>query len=220
MRKITCIAIICLCAICSQAILLKEVYDNATAQEGFDKYLILETGQTYTGGLYIGKVLGYLSNELDGPEGIDVFIEGNGAIIDLQGQEICISYVNNQMSITDCIIINGNVRYRGIDSSIYTVQPVGTVSNVTFYKPQDYGVRITGCGEGITITNNIIVDAVNTGNDFNYITGETAPFLITGSSVSMSLFGGIYGIPVITGNWSYHSDPVVNADSLMHFSAL
>lgn len=202
------------------SISLKEAFDNATEQGEYDKFLTLETNVTYTGGLYIGKVLGYISNQLDGPEGLDVYIQGNGAIIDLQGQEICISYVNNILEITDCVIINGNIRYRGINSASYSVQPQGSVSFVTFYQPQDYGIRITGCGEGITVENNIIVDAVNTGYDFNYITGETAPFLITGVSIAISLFEGTYGMPILMGNWSYHSDETVNTDSLFHFSGL
>lgn len=202
------------------SISLKETYDTAEEQGEYEKYIQLETGVTYTGGLYIGKVLGYISNELDGPDGIDVHIQGNGAVIDLQGQEICMSYVNNILEITDCIILNGNIRFRGINSTLYNVQPTGYVTDITFYKPQDYGIRITGCGEGITLQNNIIVDAVNTGPDFNYITGETAPFLITGPSIAISLFDDIYGTPVILDNWSYHSDSIINADSLYHFCGL
>ena len=35
---------------------LKEAYDLAGPAEGYDKYLELETGQVYTGGLLIGRV--------------------------------------------------------------------------------------------------------------------------------------------------------------------
>ena len=37
------------------SITLKEAYDSAPSQAGYDKYLELETGVTYTGGLLIGK---------------------------------------------------------------------------------------------------------------------------------------------------------------------
>jgi len=71
---------------------LKEVYEMAPAQGEYDKYLILETGVTYTGGLLIGKIYDPIIDELTGQEGVDVCIEGNGAILDLEGEQFCISF--------------------------------------------------------------------------------------------------------------------------------
>jgi hypothetical protein len=46
-------------------------------------------------------------------EGVDVKLVGNGAMIDLQGEQICMSYCSNRLDIEDCVIINGNIRFRG-----------------------------------------------------------------------------------------------------------
>ena len=53
-------------------ITIQEVYDNASSFEGYDKYLILERNEIYTGtlGIYEGRV----------------FIKGNGATLDLIGE--------------------------------------------------------------------------------------------------------------------------------------
>ena len=55
---------------CLNAITLQEAFDNASPANGYDKYLELETGMIYTGGIGIY-------------EG-DVFIDCKEAIIDLE----------------------------------------------------------------------------------------------------------------------------------------
>ena len=145
-------------------------------------------------------------------------IDGNGAVLDLQGGEICISYCDNVLDIDDCVIINGDIRYRGVQSGTYTAKPAGSVRYVTFYKPHDYAVRIFGCGDNILVERNIFVDTRNTGPDFMYISGYSNDWLPTGSSVAFSGLG--YGTPMIKDNWSYHSDPAVNADMKNHFCLL
>ncbi|MBD3236488.1 MAG: hypothetical protein GF330_07280, partial [Candidatus Eisenbacteria bacterium] len=67
------------------AISLREAYDRAGPAHGYGKYLELETGEVYTGGLLIGPILSPISWRLEGPPGCDVRIVGNGAILDLQG---------------------------------------------------------------------------------------------------------------------------------------
>jgi len=199
---------------------LKEVYETAPSQDEYDKYLVLETGVTYTGGLLIGKIFDPIIIDLSGPDGLDVRIEGNGAILDLQGEQICISYCNNKLDIDNCVIINGNIRYRGINNPTGIEIPYGYVSYCTFYQPHDYAVRLQGTGGDITLERNIFVDAVNTEDDFTYLTGIPMEWLPTGANVAISIFYGTYGVPTLIDNWSYNSDEVINADSTKHFVEL
>jgi hypothetical protein len=202
------------------SISLKEVFENAGPANGYDKYLELETGVVYEGGLHIGNVYSGISFTVEDDRGMDVKIVGNGAILDLQGEQICLSYCSNRLDITDCVILNGNIRYRGMNNDFYQLHPVGTVSYVTFYKPHDFGVRLQGTGDGVTIENNICVDAINTGDDFTYTNGLPSDWIPTGTSYSGSLQTGFFGIPVIQNNWSYFSDPHMNDEDLHHFSML
>jgi hypothetical protein len=204
----------------AHALSLQEAFDLAEPAHGYDKYLELETGVVYTGGLLIGPIYSPISWRLEGDEGLDVCIVGNGAILDLQGAQLCMSYCNNRLDIEDCIILNGNIRYRGINTSDYVVLPEGSVRYVTFYGPHDYGVRLQGAGGGITLERNLLVNAVDTGWDFIYTHGTSHDCLPTGTNICFSIQFGFYGIPVIHENWSYHTDPETNADMLAHFSLL
>ncbi len=206
-----------MCPLLSSAT-LKEMYDAAPPGQGFDKLIRLETDVVYTGGLYIGKTFNRINATFDGDEGKDVRIEGNGAILDLEGGEICISYCSKRLEIDDCVIINGDIRYRGIEEGAFVAKPRGSVTYVTFYEPHDYGVRVFFCGNGITIERNIIVDAADTGYDFLYLSGYASTYLPTGHSVAFSGMG--YGTPYVADNWSYHSDPEANSDPMRHFSLL
>lgn len=197
---------------------LKEMYDAAQPGGGYDKYVVLQTGVVYTGGLYIGKTFNRITAEFEGDEEKDVRIEGNGAILDLRGGEICISYCDNKLDIDDCVVINGDIRYRGVESGTLIAKPTGSARYITFYKPHDYAVRIYGCGNNILVERCIFVDAVDTGSDFLYITGYSNDWLPTGASVAFSGLG--YGFPFIKDNWSFHGDPVANADPLRHFARL
>jgi len=199
---------------------LKQVYEAAPANAGYDKYLELETGQTYTGGLLIGNIFNPITAELEGNEGLDVKILGNGAILDLQGEQICISYCSNILEIENCIILNGNIRYRGINLTDELIEPTGYVQYCTFYQPHDYAVRIFGAGDGIRIERNIFVDAVDTGDDFTYINGSPLEWLPTGANVAISIFYSTYGIPELLDNWSFHDHPGVNSEPIRHFVEL
>ncbi len=199
---------------------LKEAFDAAAPAGGYDKWVELETGVTYRGGLLIGPVLNSISNTLEGDAGLDVRIVGNGAILDLQGQQLCISYCNNRLDLDDCVILHGNVRFRGMNNSSHQVMPTGTVRYVTFYGPHDYGIRLQGVGDGITLERNLLVDALDTGPDFLYTNGISHEWLPTGSNISFSVQEGFYGTPVITENWTYHTDPETNASPIAHFSRL
>jgi hypothetical protein len=148
----------------------------------------------------------------------NVMIKGNGAILDLRGGEICISYCDERLDITDCVILNGNIRYRGRTDPPIVEKPAGHVRYVTFYQPHDYGVRIFGCGDDVLVERCIAVDTVNTGPDFMYITGLFNDWLPTGACFAFSGLG--YGTPTLRDNWTYHSDPALNADALNHFVKL
>jgi hypothetical protein len=202
------------------AVTLREAYDDAGPGGGYDKYVVLETGVTYTGGLLIGPILSSVTYLLEGATGQDVHIVGNGAILDLQGQQLCISYCNNRLDLEDCVILNGNVRYRGINNGSFQVMPIGSVRYVTFYGPHDYGIRLQGVGTGITLERNLVVDALDTGWDYIYVNGISTSWLPTGANISFSAQMGFYGTPVIQHNWSYRTDPDMNATPLAHFSLL
>ncbi len=93
---------------------LKAMYDAAPAAHGYDKYIELQTGVVYTGGLWIGGTFNRITAEFE-IKNEDVRIAGNGAILDLKGQEICIAYTTGRFDIENCVILGGNVRYRGYD---------------------------------------------------------------------------------------------------------
>ncbi len=88
---------------------LFSVYLNAGPAEGYDKYLVLDPDISYTGG--IGVFEG------------SVFIEGNGAVIDLQEGSGIWVYGEGEtvgtLDIRQCSILNGGfygINYAGIAS--------------------------------------------------------------------------------------------------------
>ncbi len=201
-------------AAAGSATTLREMVDAAGPQGGYDRWVELEAGVTYTGGLLIGPIFLPYGAHPVGPPGEDVRIVGNGAILDLQGSQICVSYCNNRLDIDDCIIVNGGVRFRG-----YTPQgilPNGSVRQVTFWQPHDYAVRVYVGGLDVEIERNLIVDAVDTGPDFLFHTGIPSEWMPTGTNLS----GGYEAPSPFYENWSFHTDPVRNADPLAHFSYL
>ena len=109
------------------AVSLREAYEAATPGSGYDRVITLQTGQVYTGGLLIGPVLSPRGWGLEGEPGEDVKIIGNGAILDLRGEQICISYCDNRLDIEDCVILRGNVRFRGIDTFDHYEIPTGSI---------------------------------------------------------------------------------------------
>ncbi len=195
---------------------LKAAFDEAGPAQGYDRYLELETGVTYTGGLWIGPTFNRVTGWFEG-RGEDVRIVGNGAILDLQGGEICMAYCQNRLDLDDCIILNGDVRFRGYRDSALILWPRGSVTYCTLYGPHDYGVRLVGVGANIMVARNIMVDSVDTGPDFQYISGIAHHWMPTGACVGISLQGAGAGF---FDNWTYHSDPAANGDPLRHFVVL
>ena len=119
---------------------LQEAYNAAEPGENYDKYLILDSETVYTGGLGIY-------------EG-DVFIDCNGAIIDLQsGQGIWV-YSDEQypssLDIRECSIVNG--LYYGLS---YGGTAIGNVINCNFYST-NFGLKLFDNSD-VYITNSVFI---------------------------------------------------------------
>jgi hypothetical protein len=198
---------------------LKEMHDAASPGSGYDRYIVLETGVTYTGGLLIGGTFNRITAQFE-PGGEDVRIAGHGAILDLEGAEICLSYCSNRLDIDDCVIINGNIRFHGYQDSSTDHWPAGFVRHVTFYKPHDYAVRMLSSGRNIEVDHNIAVDVEDTGWDFLPFNGTSNDWLPTGIAVAMSELPGGLDTPDVSDNWTWFSDPAANGTALRHFALL
>lgn len=198
---------------------LKAMYDQAGPAGGYERYIVLQAGVTYTGGLWLGATYNPITGLFEGGDET-VRIVGSGAILDLRGAEICIAYCNGRLDLDDCVILNGNVRFRGYDGGGQYLMPRGSVRYVTFYKPLDYGVRLFHCGADIVVERNLVVDVIDTGPDFQYLTGMPSDWLPTGTSFTLSLAFAGMGVHEVYHNWTYHSDPAANADALRHFTIL
>jgi len=196
---------------------MQEVYENSQAEAGYDKYIRLETGVVYHGGLVLGKTFDPLQLTYTGNACGDVRIEGNGAIIDLQGQVISINYCDSRLDIDNCIFLNGYVRYQGAKIDDANVSPVGYVKYCTFYRPHDYAVRTVEAGFDIVVERNIVVDPIETGDDFLQFLGSPSKELPTGVSFAGTIKFE-YGIPVMKDNWSYFREGTVGF--INHFTML
>jgi len=194
---------------------LREMFERAGPQNGYDRWIELATGAVYTGGLLIGPIFYPHSNTPVGEPGQDVRIVGNGAILDLQGGQICLSYCNNRLDIDDCIIIRGGIRYRGYQNASVEWHPTGSVEHVTFWQPHDYAVRVQVDDANVSIERNLIVNPVDTGWDYLYLNGTPSTGLPTGTSISSS-----FGSFIARENWSFHTDSLINVDPFTHFSFL
>jgi len=96
------------------SISLYEVYEQAGPANGYDKYIVLEPDIVYTGGIGSGEE--------------SIYIEGNGAVVDLeQGTGIWIAGDSNNnitgsLDIDHCTIINGGSY--GINLSGYSTNSI------------------------------------------------------------------------------------------------
>ena len=121
----------------AEGITLQSIFDAAEPANGYDKYLELEVGIIYTGGIGIY-------------EG-DVFIDCNEAIIDLEDGNGIWIYADEQypssLEIQNCSIING--QYYGLS---FGGTSIGNIKNCNFLdtsfglKLFDYStVNVTNC---------------------------------------------------------------------------
>ena len=125
---------------------LQEAYNQSSSYEDYDKYVILNNETIYSGGLGI-----YEGN---------VFIDCNGATIDLQsGQGIWV-YADEQypssLDIQECTITNGlyyGLSYGGISH--------GNVVNCNFHST-NFGIKLFD-GSNVSITNSIFINQQSMG---------------------------------------------------------
>ena len=127
-------------------ITLQSVFDAAGPGNGYDKYVVLEQEMIYTGevGVYEG----------------DVFIEGNGAIVDLNGGLGIWIYAEEtlpaNLDIEFVTIINGG--YNGLT---FNGTSTGNISNCNFISNM-YGIQIMD-NVNITVKNCNFIDNTHYG---------------------------------------------------------
>ncbi|MGD8718420.1 MAG: right-handed parallel beta-helix repeat-containing protein [Candidatus Zixiibacteriota bacterium] len=117
---------------------LQSAYDEAGSGEGYDKLLVLDPNIVYTGGLGV----------LQGKKSC---IRGNGALIDLERNQIYCSQAGTEVHITGCCFVNGSAN----DAAI-AIQDgaTGVIDSNTICKGLD-GIKVW-IDSSATIKNNII----------------------------------------------------------------
>ncbi|MDI6807639.1 MAG: right-handed parallel beta-helix repeat-containing protein [Candidatus Eisenbacteria bacterium] len=130
---------------------LQSVYESAPRQLGYDRYLDLRSGTTYTGGIAI-------------PDGGSVCIKGNGAIIDLEGSIIAVTGRGALLDIDHCVILNGGDPDLGTGQGALNLTGCrGNVINNTICG-NTVGVRVYAAKpNAVRIKNNIIVNNSSVG---------------------------------------------------------
>ena len=117
---------------------LQSVYDQAGPGEGYDKLLILDPNVTYTGGCGVSQ-------------GKKSCIRGNGAVLDLQHNQIYCGQPGTEVTIEGCCLINGAAS----DAAITVLDgAVATLDGNTFAK--NYISIKIWLGSSATIKNNIV----------------------------------------------------------------
>ena len=146
----------------ASGITLQSIYEEAGPANGFDKYLILENDIVYTGeiGIYEGSV----------------FIEGNGAIVDLESGLGIWTYADENypasLDIEYLTIINGG--YNGIT---FNGSSIGKITNCNFVS-NDFGIQIMDEAD-VTINNS---NFIANGQYGVSLRGTTASFQIAYSN--------------------------------------
>ncbi len=123
---------------------LQEMYDSAESMYGYDKYIILDSEEIYTGG--IGVFEG------------DVFIEGNGAVIDLlTGVGIWIysdELTHASLDITRCTVVNGAdyaLSYAGLSTgNVINCNLINSNFGIKLYDYSQVNMRNCNVGENET----------------------------------------------------------------------
>jgi parallel beta-helix repeat protein len=95
MRWTVCLLCFVLVAPSVWALKFQDVYDQAGPGEGYDKLVVLDPNETYTG-------------RCDVLEGKKSCIRGNGAVIDLDFGQVVASGAGTELMITGCCLVNGN----------------------------------------------------------------------------------------------------------------
>ena len=152
-----------------QGVTLQSIFDASGPANGYDKYVTLEQNVIYTGevGIFEGNV----------------FIEGNGAIVDLnEGIGIWIYADENypaNLDIEFVTIINGG--YNGLT---FNGSATGNISNCNFIQ-NDFGIQIMDQSE-ITIKNSNFIQ----NNSYGIaVRGTTSVFELTYSNFWENIIG-------------------------------
>jgi len=120
------------------AIPLQSAYDVALPGEGFDRLLILDPEQAYTGGM-------------SAQDGVRSLIRGNGAVINLEGESIWGVGHGTVLDIDHCVILNG---YSGV---FIAEEATGHIRNNTI-RGNAYGITSWYGSPDVVIENNIILE--------------------------------------------------------------
>ncbi|MCK5077633.1 MAG: hypothetical protein KAR38_14725 [Calditrichia bacterium] len=115
---------------------LNDVIQDAQPASGYDKLLILDPNEVYTGGLIIVDT--------------KVGIWGNGAILDLQSDSIAVRG-NSQINLDGCIITNGgNAISVGVNENVTSM-----INQCTFYN-NGIAIRFMTKTGAIEVVNTIL----------------------------------------------------------------
>jgi len=163
--------ILSLNAFCYQS--LQEVFDQAGPYQDYDKYIELDPLVEYEGDLQIFN-------------GLDVYINGNGAVIYGQPSQLAIGVYSSNLDIEYCVIIGG---YGGIyignlsSGNIInnTITGCGEAGIRTYYIDRDKETRIwnniiTDCDYGIFGVEEELPDYVAYNDIFNIMEMPYAQF--------------------------------------------
>lgn len=123
---------------------LQDVYNEASGNGQYDKYIELNPDIEYLGDLRISA-------------GHNVFLDGHGARIYAEGDNfINIGISLSTLDIQNCVIIGG------LGGIYLSVQAAGTIKNVTITGCREAGIRTyaVGSANNIAIYDNIMTDCL------------------------------------------------------------
>jgi nitrous oxidase accessory protein NosD len=127
----------------AEAVDLFSLYLSAGPGEGYDKLLVLDPSETYTGGIWVEN-------------GVRCCVHGNGATITLWLNSMLADGAGSVLDIDHCILIGG-------DAGVYISNgATGVIRNNTIRGNQN-GIRSFQGDPGLLIENNIIVENVHFG---------------------------------------------------------
>ncbi len=125
------------------AVSLLSLYEAAGPGEGYDKLLVLDPAETYTGGIWVEG-------------GVRCCVHGNGATIQLTFNSMLADGAGSILDIDHCILTGG-------DAGVYISNgATGTVRNNTMRGNQN-GVKSYLGSTDLLIENNVIVENVQHG---------------------------------------------------------
>lgn len=120
---------------------LNDVFVNAPAMAGYDRVLVLDPSQVYTGGIVV-------FNER-------VAIWGNGAVIDLQTNAV-IAIGTGELAIDGCVFVNGG-------AAVSVADEVRTVISNTVFYGNDMGIQHFSVLAPLIVYNSVFMNNQNYG---------------------------------------------------------